>query len=561
MPRIKSSVQEVRDKEIVRRYELGESRRSLASSYGITTVRIHQILKKLEASIPTEPRRGPETKPDDHALASKAFLAQYSQLIATVALQGQSRIEIASRFALLEPDVPAYVVQAALTQSSLVFDSNREDFHFSPTVVEAGVWYLLARIHHQPGSVQAAIQELSLEEMTELTEALTASEVSARHVRTILMAVGTCRSERDRTTVLAVSRSRFDKERDQAVHDLGLGTGRGSRSWPPTSQTVMRRLGGGYWADALTALGIAPLAGGRSRGTVLFTPSDYADAITDFIKYAHATDTIQSFEAFEQWVRAEERRGVQRPSGPAVRKFFGSWTQAKRLASDLARPATGGPQSTTEAGSVAHAALHDATRARRAVLDKLKATPARQQPELLSVFVRDYMTAFETRRRDWLRAMICADPRSALRRLEAAGPPNRRRRYLEQDPPDLTAALDDRYLDGLLSKGPCVTDGWLAPEVQEHLDRLPTRDQCSITVLRSTRNLFTHDSREAAVTLGTSLTELAKVDADFDTGMQLTRRSLTQWLCSKGAKRLDTLASGVISAWAAMVAADAIQNG
>lgn len=118
----------------------------------------------------------------------------------------------------------------------------------------------------------------------------------------------------------------YDKSRRQFVSRLVRAGSAGVRLWPPTSQTVRAQLGGQQWNTAMRSLGIPISTRGKAPGPTRFSREEYVQSVTDFIADSQSD---QSFRAYGEWVAHQNALGAHRPSGPALRKFFGSWSAAK----------------------------------------------------------------------------------------------------------------------------------------------------------------------------------------------------------------------------------------
>lgn len=134
---------------------------------------------------------------------------------------------------------------------------------------------------------------------------------------------------RGRTSLSAAA---YDRARVAYLDEHRILARPGVAVWPPTSQTLMKRLGDGSWAAAMAALGLTTNSG-RSRGSGAFSADDYRDAIVQFLSSAmdDADDTVtsDSFAQYTAWARSETANGARRPSGAAMRQHFGSWEAAK----------------------------------------------------------------------------------------------------------------------------------------------------------------------------------------------------------------------------------------
>lgn len=141
----------------------------------------------------------------------------------------------------------------------------------------------------------------------------------------------------------SLSAAQYDVARSIYLQEHGIVAKPGVAIWPPTSQTVMKRLGGGSWARAMEALGLTTNAG-RSRGAGAFTDDDYRSAVRAFLDVALEEKSATSFAAYTAWAKTQGVGGqpqsddgrpaaaIKRPSGAAVRQHFGSWSAAVEAA-------------------------------------------------------------------------------------------------------------------------------------------------------------------------------------------------------------------------------------
>ncbi|WP_433122241.1 hypothetical protein ACQ7FX_10655 [Arthrobacter koreensis] len=553
---------EERNRTIVRLYGEGVAGTELSERYDLTRQRIDQILKAngaIQAGAARTVRSARRAQRFDTAVSE--LVREYGETLRTLANAGATRAEVESKFAYLTPGISNALLREAITSSGAVFNVNREEYNFNQTVIEAGIWFMIARENELESDVLTALTSVSLKEMTDVADALEDLGVSSEQIRDVLVSIAAARRRVATDPSLTIAKKRYDEHRGAAIRDLGLSTGRSSRAWPPTSQTVMKRLGDGYWTDALASVGITASDRGRNRGLILFEEADYARAILSFFKHCQATNASRSFAAFQNWVDNEDRLGRQQPSGAAVRLFYGSWTNAKRSVSAGSPMPPTTNDLATGAPSVARTALHDASGSRRVKLEELRRVPATDQAEVLMSFVKDFMGVFEARRRVWFRAVVNSDPGAARRRL-AATPALKvpLQQLLEATPPRVDDVLTDMYIDRLLggATGMGSTASWLADDVQAELDSIQVSDLAAAKVMRELRNFYTHDSDESQSRLTQAMLELAQHDKRFQTGRPLTRRFVSRWLLNEDATRIAVLSDSILAAWRAMLAAEAV---
>ena len=135
----------------------------------------------------------------------------------------------------------------------------------------------------------------------------------------------------------SISVAQYDAARLEYLDETGQESVVGKAVWPPTSQTIRHKLGGGSWASAMEALGLQANSG-RARGASTFSESDYREALMDFMTAAAGEATATSYTAFASWVKQQKADGRRRPSAAAVRAHFGSWSAAKQAVTPDAPP-------------------------------------------------------------------------------------------------------------------------------------------------------------------------------------------------------------------------------
>lgn len=133
----------------------------------------------------------------------------------------------------------------------------------------------------------------------------------------------------------SLSAAQYDSARADYLAEKRIVAKPGVAIWPPTSQTLMKRLGNGSWSTAMTSLGLTTNSG-RARGAGSFSVDDYRCAVAGFLDAVADIDnrsvTSDSFAQYTAWAKERSAAGAKRPSGAAVRQHFGSWEAAKRFA-------------------------------------------------------------------------------------------------------------------------------------------------------------------------------------------------------------------------------------
>lgn len=97
--------------------------------------------------------------------------------------------------------------------------------------------------------------------------------------------------------------------------------------WPVPAETVSALLGGGSWNGALTAVGLSPILQARN-----WQGQDFIRAALDFSETASELDHSPETEfAYDDWVKQQAVRGVERPSLLSMHAEFGVLSNGLRL--------------------------------------------------------------------------------------------------------------------------------------------------------------------------------------------------------------------------------------
>ncbi|MER6572547.1 sigma factor-like helix-turn-helix DNA-binding protein [Streptomyces sp. NPDC001093] len=546
---------EARDMEMCKMYAAGRTLQEIGDQYGVTRERARQIISRRSDAVSASTARNARREARAEELTSQVgeFLAAHQVGIVKLAEEGVSRSDVEARFALLYPEVPAAVVREAIAEAKVLFDVDVQEFAFSLTAIEGAVWYALARERGLGADRLGAAQKMDLDELEGTGQVLLREGVESDAVAEILGLIHAAQELVRSGAQVGISAARYNARRESILEELGMESSKGTRPWPPTSQTVMKRLGEGSWAKAQIALGLTPDSRGRPEGLLLFEPQDYPAAVADFLRDAQSVGSPSTFEAYTSWVEAEERSGRRRPSAPSVRLYYRGWTSAKRAA--VAEGATVVAHRTRERSGVPQAAtaLHHAQQETDRALGALVELRPADRSAHLERFLKAFMQEFEFRRRGWIRGAVALDGSTIGRRLSDPTLKTKHRTALTQSPPAVDEVLTDMYLDKLGAGDPRVTDGWMRPDVQAELDAVGDGTIARFTVLKESRNYLVHGSQEARRRLEVALKELATVESGFELKQSLTPRVLLTWLLANDQRRLRVLLGCVPDLWRAMV--------
>lgn len=192
--------------------------------------------------------------------------------------------------------------------------------HFSDASIRTAIFYIFGKAQHvEPGDIDTLPDEIVRGIKRHVTDPDTRYDVMS------IVAGGYAALKADDTLSLTVKE--YDACRAEILAHHHISSGRGQLTWPPTSQTIIKRYNG-YWTDALKALGMKTHPG-RRRGGLKFDRDDYIHALQDFGADCARKQTTPSYKLYQEWVKAQNKSV---PSGAAVRQHFGSWSAAAREA-------------------------------------------------------------------------------------------------------------------------------------------------------------------------------------------------------------------------------------
>lgn len=550
-----------RDQRIVALRTSGMSTSDLAAQFGLSRQRIYQIIRRIRT---TDKMGADRYQVKEQSEQVAAFLNRYQRVIADLASSGLSRSDIEARFALLLPDISQAVIRESLSRAEVIFNVSIQEHAFPAAAIEFAVWYALARDLKLGADFSVAMNQIDLAKAREVATFLDRQGLEAQTIANILIRIENARAYVAGNPAVSITKKRYEEVRREVLDELDRVFVQGMIPWPPTCQTVMKRLGGNYWAEALKNIGLTPDKRGRERGLLKFTENEYYSAIVDFLDQANATGQIETIDAYGAWVESEGRAGRRRPAAASVRQRYGSWTDAKRIVAGSGTRAAASldmrRRIVTGRSSVGTLALHKAQEELRRFLAELDRTASSEVSSVVENFIKNYWQEFEYSRREWLRNIVRLDPEIVRQRLQQGGLSRRQRDALEQDPPNIGAALSDMYLDKMLSgtSGPRNTDSWLRSEAQAELDALHDDVVWYVEALHAIRNFLTHGSEEARNRLQIALASLAAEDSHFRLQRGISRRVLLDWLTSDKVQRLRTIAEAIPTAWRAMIVVESI---
>ena len=246
---------------------------AIGKRFGISRERVRQILQRADA---VDQKRTRALRLEKRTLAIHASQAEFDERAGTgiraLLIEGAAPGEIARRLSILGPTVSEEQVRSFADRHHVPMPK-AQAAHFADPVLRIAVLAAVAAtagLRPDPidalrmGSVELALLVEACASVTEMEEA----------------AALACRARRNRDA-LTISQTGYSRWRDAWLDRFPKS---GLYPWPVTSQTIMKRLGGGFWNDALRDVGLGLSARGRSRGRVIYTgDDDYEDTMAAFV--------------------------------------------------------------------------------------------------------------------------------------------------------------------------------------------------------------------------------------------------------------------------------------
>ena len=507
--RSRLSPHETRNAEIERLYrDEGRTLEEIGVVYNMTRERARQILKKRGADDATGSlavRRS--RRADAAAEATAAFDEEHGPTLRRLIDGHVPPSEIASRLTILGKGLSEQVIRDFADRHGLPLAAASTQ-RFSPSILRLAV---LAAAGDRAG-VESKANDATLVE-SEALAALSAVSTTSEEVATL---AGLAVQARHAPDPLSLTKNDYESWRDRWLERFPKA---GNVPWPPTSQTIMKRLGGGFWNEAARDAGLTANTQGRTRGAIFYTgAAEYEDALASFFADCAAAGRSPTVAEYDRW-----RKGRVVPTSAAVRNKYRTWTAAKlmvqsRVGVPAARPR--GPRNLATDQLIDQLVLQ----LQRELVDAEGRILALSSPAAVASAVKeeadqtlgDLVTSFETFRRRWIFAAVREDPSAFLDKVSDRGDGTKSEKRtwaaLGGDARDAAeAVIASRGLDALLSatEGDLQNDGgWLGYAQRARLERIDPSDSFRWRVLKAARNSVEHESKGALDVLEVALREV-----------------------------------------------------
>lgn len=320
----------LRDEEILRYWnEEALTLEAIAEKFGLTRERVRQIVDGAGGKSAKQVRLERKRQAYYEAQAkAQDFLEHARPVIDALHGASKTRLETVTALGALYPDVDSDTIEEALKLTKRRFTQAPITPGFSEHLIRAAVYFVVAEIH---GFEASKVDTATLIPTEMLADVVAHSETEGFPgigTDTVLQKIAGTIEQLNSGLEMSLAHESYEEIR------LGIWSEEGwfgtkNRYWPPTKQTVMKRLGDSYWDDAMQALGfVTSPRRGRPRGHLKYTQHDYEAAVGDFLAFCKESGRKDTFQNFETWLATEKLRGKTRPSSVAVRNVFGGWIAA-----------------------------------------------------------------------------------------------------------------------------------------------------------------------------------------------------------------------------------------
>lgn len=501
---------QLRNVEIVRLHvQQGWTYQAIGDRFGLTRERVRQLLRQAGA---VDHDRTQALRLEQLATAARLAQAEFDRQqgpsIRALLIEDIAPGEIAQRLTMLGRPVTEKEVREFAARHHLPTPNAPPVFFADPVLRIAVLAAAAATAGLRPEPVDAP--RLGSVELNMLIKACAS-------IAEVEQAAGlACCAQRNRDR-LTITIKAYDRWRDAWLVRFPK---RHLYPWPVTAQTIVKRLGRGFWNDAVRDVGLALNVRGRTRGRVVYTEDDaYEQTMALFVADAVDAGMRPSGQEYKRWAAS---RPV--PSQHAVFLHFGNWKRALQVG--LARSGRTLPRRGVaimpEADRLVDLHLEQLQRLLEEAVDRLsEAMPKpewnRRYKETVTDLAGDLVSEFESFRRRWLLAAAREEPQGFLANLNPNGrASNKERRVwgsVRQRPirDVIDTVVDERRLDALLSATDgdlCDDGGWLAPTQRARLQHIDPQESKRWRVLKAARNSLEHRAERALTALAIALTGL-----------------------------------------------------
>ena len=322
-----------RDLDMWNLYIEGKTLQEIGDTYGLSRERIRQRLEKFEDYGSYQARAWRKEKKAQELNAQvEDFITHHGEQIRNRVKNGATRQDITTTFETDYPNYQPTIWPLIAKRMQLVFDVNRSNFAHSDASVIAAVWFTVASVHDAASDHIDVEDELG-NDLDDIKEHIlvTVKDGDAADEVIATVAAGKKLVETVDKSESTITKLQFDKVREEFIEAWGHGDTVNNRLWPTTSQTVMKRLGDGFWTQALEKCGVESGSALREYSRT-YDEQDMWDAVDEFYKYCVSSGVHFVAGNYDDWANQarEDNPGTNYPSLATLRNRLGKWSSVKR---------------------------------------------------------------------------------------------------------------------------------------------------------------------------------------------------------------------------------------
>lgn len=319
----------MRDREIRAAWEVEFlTLQEIGDRHGITRERVRQILNRMKALSPAQQR---ELKVESENAYLATLGTAFEKSAYELAKGSASREELLQALQRRFLDLTRIQVEQMLRATGLTVTKQRVSTdRFSDGQLRLAV-YLCFGLQYELALANRDYSGFASSDIRVDLEALSRAEVfpAIVSVDLALSAIGFFFSKLEEGGLDPFTHMSYEKVRKKIWVANEWDQGARVSRWPPTHQTVARRLGGGFWSDATDALGFpSSERSGRSRGGAASDPDWVWDVLARFVRHCKEKKHRPSVSNFDSWRKSNGQSESKMPSSATIRKVVGSWSAA-----------------------------------------------------------------------------------------------------------------------------------------------------------------------------------------------------------------------------------------
>lgn len=196
---------------------------------------------------------------------------------------------------------------------------------FTEEQIEAGLWLLLALNSRSSLGDEIPGKGSVLRDL--LAPVARKVPLSDEQVDEAVFLIEAAKWAMERHELRPLSVSQCNRERDALLKRWNLASTKGALLWPPSSQTISARLGGGSWSRATARLGFRANSRGRARGSGRFTSESMAVVLREFIAECERNQVEPTLQGYGKWSKGQRATGRDDVASVAtLRQRYGTWS-------------------------------------------------------------------------------------------------------------------------------------------------------------------------------------------------------------------------------------------